>query len=74
MRADWPTTGAIPVFRGDEQAPEFAGYTTMIMEYYPKVSRFMMSKKGREPGTMVFVGEAKMIERAAGGGSYLACW
>ena len=31
MRADWPTTGAIPVFRGDEQAPEFAGYTTIVL-------------------------------------------
>ena len=72
MSADWPVTGAIPVFQGDEQAPELAGYTTMILEWYPKVSRFMMSKKGSAPGTMVFVGEAKVIERSAAGGSYLA--
>jgi hypothetical protein len=32
----------------------------------------MMSRKGREPGTMVFVGEARVIERTAAGGSYLA--
>jgi hypothetical protein len=27
-------------------APELAGYTTLILEYYPKFSRFRMSKQG----------------------------
>ena len=60
------------MFKGDADAPELAGYTTMIMEYYTKVRRFMMSKQGREPGTMTFVGEALVIEREGAGGSYLA--
>lgn len=68
----WPTTGAIPVFIGDPDTPELAGYTTLIMEYYPMVSRFMMSRPAAEPGAMVFCGEALVIERQGTGGAYLA--
>jgi hypothetical protein len=72
VSAIWPTTGAIPVFQGDAEAPELVGYTTLIVDYYPKVGRFMMSWQGREPDSMTFVGKATVIERQGAGGSYLA--
>lgn len=74
MTAGWPTTGAVPVFTGSIEAPELAGYTTLALEAYPLVHRFMMTRySSKEPGTMRFVGEAEVIERQTGvGGAYLA--
>ncbi len=74
MTAGWPTTGAIPVFKGDADAPELAGYTTMTLDHYPRVSRFMMSRQNKdsEIGDFTIVGEAIVIERQAAAGSYLA--
>ncbi|MBI2736610.1 MAG: hypothetical protein HYX38_08725 [Rhodospirillales bacterium] len=74
MSADWPTTGAIPVFHGNSQKPELAGYTTLILEHYPKVTRFMMSRQNKttEIGAVKLVGEAVVIERQTPTGAYLA--
>lgn len=72
MSADWPTTGAVPVFQGKPDALELVGYTTLVLDYYPKVRRFMMSKPSNRPGEATLVGEAEVIERDGATGSYLA--
>lgn len=74
MSAGWPASGAVPVFTGSADSPELVGYTTMILEHYPKVARFMMSRpnKDSEIGDFSLVGEAVVIERHGAGGAYLA--
>jgi hypothetical protein len=73
MSADWPTTGAVPVFVDRDDGRELAGYTRVTLT--SGVRRLMMTKPGLEgdpEGTMRFVGEAIAFERQTPDGSYLA--
>jgi hypothetical protein len=72
MSADWPTTGAISVFRGNRDDPELVGFTTM--KSVSGVGRFMMTRPSphKGPGDMFMVGGAAVIERETPLGSYLA--
>jgi hypothetical protein len=44
------------------------------MDHYPKVRRFMMTRKGSKADRLTLVGEAEVIERERAGGSYPAAW
>src|SRR5262245_57661226 len=73
MTANWPETGAIPVFRGDRDNPELVGYTTFRINA-GFTRRFMMTVPGasKGPGDTFMVGEAEIRERQTSDGSYLA--
>ena len=73
MTADWPTTGAVPVFVDRDGGRDLVGYTTFTLRQ-PGVSRYMMTKEieGDELGRTRMVGEAQVLERKTRDGSYLA--
>jgi hypothetical protein len=73
MTADWPTTGAVPVFIDRDGGRDIVGYTTFTLRQ-PGVSRYTMTKKleGDPPGGFRMVGEAQVFERQTPEGSYLA--
>jgi hypothetical protein len=72
MAADWPSTGAVPVFVGDLEHNELVGFTSFTLPR--EVGTFHMSKpiEGDPHGAFAMQGQALVIERDTGGGSYLA--
>jgi hypothetical protein len=72
MMADWPTTGAVPVFVDRDGARDLVGYTRFTLQ--PGVDRFTMTKEleGDELGRSRMVGEAHVFERETPEGPYLA--
>jgi hypothetical protein len=73
MTADWPTTGAVPVFIDRDGGRDIVGYTTFTLRQ-PGVSRYTMTKKleGDPLGAFRMVGEAEVFERQTPEGCYLA--
>ena len=72
MSADWPSTGAVPVFVEKEGARELVGYTRFTL--MSGARRFKMTKPLEDDpdGGVRFVGEAIVLERQTPDGSYLA--